>query len=158
MKRLLWIALCAAMAAAGPVAAQGQSAEANMQILRDKLKADKKLLVAENMQLSDAEAKGFWPVYDAYQKDMQALNDRLGKAILAYADGYNKNSLTDEQATKLTSEVIAIEESEVKLRKSYSDRLAKVLPGRKVARYLQIENKIRAQVRYELAAQIPLVK
>jgi hypothetical protein len=35
--------------------------------------------------------------------------------------------------------------------------LDKVLPATKVARYLQIENKIRAIVKFELAARIPLV-
>ena len=44
----------------------------NMQILRDKIRADKKLVVATNMELTESEAKGFWPVYDAYQKDLQA--------------------------------------------------------------------------------------
>ncbi|MGH8701234.1 MAG: hypothetical protein ACREVR_08710 [Burkholderiales bacterium] len=158
MKRLIWTLLFAAALAAGSVAAQEKSAEQNMQILRDKVKADKKLLVAANMQLTDAEAKGFWPVYDAYQNDLQAINGRLGKVIAAYADGYNKNTLTDEQAQKLTAEVIAIEQSEVNLRKSYADKLAKALPGKKAARYLQIESKIRALVRYELAANIPLVE
>jgi hypothetical protein len=46
----------------------------------------------------------------------------------------------------------------VKLKRSYMPKLEKVIPGTKVARYLQIENKIRAVVRYELAAQIPLVE
>jgi hypothetical protein len=33
-----------------------------------------------------------------------------------------------------------------------------VLPVRKVARYLQIENKIRAVVKYDLASGVPLVR
>jgi hypothetical protein len=41
-------------------------AQDNMQILRDKIKADKKLLVAANMELTESEAKGFWPVYEEY--------------------------------------------------------------------------------------------
>ena len=46
----------------------------NMQILREKIKADKKLLVATNMQLTEAEAKNFWPIYEDYQKDLQKIN------------------------------------------------------------------------------------
>jgi hypothetical protein len=46
----------------------------------------------------------------------------------------------------------------VKLKRSYVPKLEKVLPGIKVARYLQIENKIRAVVRHDLAAEIPLVQ
>ena len=37
-------------------------------------------------------------------------------------------------------------------------KLAPILPATKVARYIQIENKIRALVRFELADKIPLVK
>jgi len=36
-----------------------------MQILRDKVKADKRLVVAANMDLNEAEGKAFWPIYDA---------------------------------------------------------------------------------------------
>ena len=142
-----------------PVFAQDQSsADANMQILRDKLKADKKLLVAANMELTDAEAKSFWPVYETYQKDLQSLNERLKKAILSYADAYNNKTLTDEKAKQLADEAIAIDEKEIQMRKAGAVKLASILPGKKAARYLQIENKVRAVLRYELAGGIPLVE
>ena len=134
-----------------------QSADANMQILRDKIKADKKLVVAANMQLSDAEAKAFWPVYDAYQKDLDALNKRLGKAIMDYANAYNKGAVPDATAKQLLKEALDIEAAEVKLKQSYVPKLEKAISAAKVARYIQIENKIRAIVRYELAGEIPLV-
>jgi hypothetical protein len=156
---LALLLLTLTISGADPVLAQEKSAaDTNMQILRDKVKADKKLVVAANMELTDAEAKGFWPIYESYQKDLQALNERLKKTILSYAEAYNKNTLTDQLAKKLIDEAIAIDEDEVKMRKGYSAKLATVLPGMKVARYLQIENKIRALVRYELAAEIPLVE
>ena len=130
----------------------------DMQILAQKIKADKKLVVAANMQLTEAEAKGFWPVYDAYQADLQKINQRLIAAIKNYANAYNKGPVSDETAKKLINEAIAIEESEVKLKRSYLPKLEKVIPGMKVARYLQIENKIRAIAKFELATQIPLVE
>jgi hypothetical protein len=138
-----------------PAAAQTAS---DMQILAQKIKADKKLVVAANMQLTEEESKGFWPVYDAYQADLQKINGRLLGTIKRYADAYNKGSVSDEAAKKLINEAIAIEEAEVKLKRSYVPRLEKVIPGMKVARYLQIENKIRAIGKYELATQIPLVQ
>ena len=129
-----------------------------MRILAEKVKADKKLVVATSMQLSDVEARDFWPVYDAYQKDLLLINRRRGAVIVAYADSIKKDSLTDKQAKKMLAELLAAEEAEVKLQKSYATKLEKVLPGKKIARYIQIENKIRALVQYELAAGIPLVK
>jgi hypothetical protein len=144
---------------AAPMFTQDQAAaDANMQILRDKVKADKKLVVAANMELTDAEAKGFWPVYEAYQKDLQALNERLKKAILSYADDYNNRTLTDEKAKQLADEAIAIDEQEIRMRKACAAKLSSILPGKKAARYLQIENKVRAALRYELAGGIPLVE
>jgi hypothetical protein len=145
-----------AKSSAAPAAAK--SVDTNLQILIDKVKADKKLLVAANMNLTDAEGKGFWPVYDAYQKDLKLLNDRTKAAIMAYADAYNKNTLTDEQATKLTNDVLTIDQDEVAMRKKYATMLAPVLNGKKAARYLQIENKIRAALKYEMADAIPLVE
>ena len=141
-----------------PAAAQAKPSSSDMEILRQKIKADKKLVVAANMQLTEAEAKAFWPVYEAYQKDLARINDRMAKAVMGYADSYNKGPVSDETAKKLISEAIAIEESEVTLKRSNLPKLEKAVGGMKAARYLQIENKIRAIIRYELAASIPLVE
>jgi len=138
------------------VAAQDKPAD-NMQIMRDKIKADKKLVVAGNMELTESEAKAFWPVYEQYQKDLGAINQRIVKLIESYAADYRANSMTDEGAKKLTAELVAIEKAEAAMKESYVPKLSKVLPAKKVARYMQIENKIRALVKYELAGQIPLV-
>lgn len=157
MKLLRIGVLAVALSIAAPVFAQDKPAD-NMQILMEKVKADKKLLVANNMKLTEQEAKGFWPVYDAYQKDLQQLNGRLEKGVKAYADAYNAGPVSNETAKKLLDEALAIEESEVALKKSYVPKLEKVLPVSKVARYLQIESKVRSAAKYELARLIPLVE
>jgi hypothetical protein len=130
----------------------------NMEILREKIKADKKLVVATNMELTEKEAKGFWPIYDDYQKDLQKLNQRIKSLLDSYAADYRAKTLTDAKAQKLTDEFIAVQQAEVDMLKAYVPKLNKVLPGIKVARYLQIENKIRALLKYELAAGVPLVQ
>jgi hypothetical protein len=147
------IVLLTATLAMAPVFAQD-----NMQILAEKIKADKKFVVSQNMQLTESEAKGFWPVYESYQKDLQKVNERLGKLILSYADAYNKGPVPNATAKQLLGEMLSVQESEVALNRNYVPRLEKVLPEWKVARYVQIENKIRAIVRYQLAAQVPLVE
>jgi hypothetical protein len=129
-----------------------------MQILRDKITADKKLVVATNMELTESEAKGFWPIYDQYQKDLQKINRRIASLLESYAADFRGKSLTDDKAKKLIEEAVAIEQAEASLKSTYAPKLSKVLPVRKVARYLQIENKIRAVVKYELAQGVPLVQ
>ena len=156
MKTVAVAFLAALMVCAAPAMAQEMS-DANMEILKQKLKADKKLLVAGNMDLSDADAKKFWPIYDAYQKDLEQVNQKLGQTIKDYAEAFNKGSIPDPTAKKLLNDALSVEEQETKLKRTYAEKLEKVLPFNKVARYIQIENKIRAVIKMELAQQIPLV-
>jgi hypothetical protein len=129
----------------------------NMQILLDKVKADKKLLVAQNMDLTDAESAKFWPLYEEYQRELDQFNQRLAGTITEYADAYRKGPIPDETAAKLLDEALTTEEGEVALKKSYADKFGEFLPATKVARYLQIETKIRSILRLDLARNIPLV-
>jgi uncharacterized membrane-anchored protein YhcB (DUF1043 family) len=128
----------------------------NMQIVLEKIRADKKLFVAENMQLTEAEAKAFWPVYDQYQDELFLLRARTAKLIKDFSDAYEK--MTNETAKKLMDEYITIESLGLKLRQTYLPKFRKVLPEVKVVRYYQIENKINAVLIYDLAKNIPLVK
>ncbi|MEN6321409.1 MAG: hypothetical protein ABFD82_22020 [Syntrophaceae bacterium] len=138
-----------------PLAAEDKAAD-NMQILIAKVKADKKLLVANNMQLTEKEAKAFWPVYERYQNELFLLRSRSLNMIKNYADNYE--TMTNAMAKKLLDEFITIETLRVKLARTYLPQFGKVLSDKKVARYYQIENKINAVLYYELAAQIPYVK
>jgi hypothetical protein len=139
----------------GTALAQDKPAD-NMQIVLDKVKADKKLLVADNMQFTEAEAKAFWPVYEKYQAELFLIRARTAKLITDYAAAYNK--MTNATAKKLLDESMTIETLRLKLAKTYLPEFRKVLPDAKVVRYYQIENKINAMLYYELAANIPLMK
>ena len=136
------------------VAAQEKPSD-NMQIVLEKIRADKKLLIAENMQLTEAEAKAFWPVYDQYQDELFLLRSRTAKLIKDYAEA---EKMTNDVAKKLLDELMIIEALGPKLRQTYLPKFRKVLPELKVVRYYQIENKINAALMYELAANIPLMK
>jgi hypothetical protein len=140
-----------------PVFSYAQTAS-DMEILRQKIKADKKLVVASAMELTEAEAKGFWPVYDAFQADLQKINGQIGQVIKAYAAAYRTDTLTNDKAKELLGEALKVEQAEVDLKQAYVPKLGAVLPQVKVARYLQVENKIRAVLKYELAGEIPLAK
>jgi hypothetical protein len=86
--------------------------DTNMEILKEKLKADKKLLVAGNMDLTDAEAKQFWPLYDSYQKELDSINKQLGQTIKDYADAFNKGNVPNDTAKKLLGEALSVEEQD----------------------------------------------
>ena len=152
--------LVLAFAIAAPAVAQTPQAGAttNMQILVEKLKADKKLLVAETVGLTDAEGKAFWPIYDACQAELGGINNRLKNLITAYAKDFNAGTMTDPKAAAMLTEMFAIDEALVASKKSCAAKLTGVIPATKIARYVQVENKIRAQINYDLAASIPFVQ
>ena len=133
----------------------GEAANANLDILLDTIRANKKALVAANLTLSDEEAGRFWPLYDKYQTDLTAVQDRGVKVIQDYTASYH--DLSNEKAMKLADDWLSAEGDRVKVRRDYLPQFAKVLPGKKVVRFYQIENKMDAVVRYELASSIPVV-
>jgi len=108
--------------------AQAQEAsQMNMEILKEQVKTNKKLLVANNMNLTDEEAKNFWLLYDGYQKELEQINQRLFTTIKSYANAYNagKGEISNDIAKKILAEALAADESEVKLRQSYAAKLEK---------------------------------
>ena len=156
---LLVLALVAAFS--GLVMAQDQAAD-NMELVKEKIRADKKLFVAENMQLTEAQAKDFWPVYESYQADIEKQVMRTVKMIENFAKHHravSEDEATREAAAKeILDEWMAIQADDLKLRESYLPKFRKVLPEIKVSRYYQLESKIDAINRYVMAAKIPLFK
>ncbi len=128
----------------------------NMEIVKEKIRTDKKLLIATNMQLTESEANAFWPVYESYQAEIGKLRDRGIKLIEKFAASYE--TMSDDVAKKLLDDSLSIDSSHQKLRQSYLSKFRGVLSDKKVARYYQLESKIDAVVEYELARRIPLVR
>ena len=89
------------MVSADPAPAQEKKAD-NFQIVIEKMQADKKLLTAQALALTESEARAFWPVYASYQPILKNLFDRLIKVIQAYADNYG--AMSDEDARGLLDE------------------------------------------------------
>ena len=164
MKRILAMALfSAAMIVALSVQAEDKIADVtDMDALRAAVRADKKAFVAATLKLTDAEGKRFWPIYDAYQRDLDDVNRRRVRALETLV-GRDK-PMSDIYARNLAAELIAADEAEIKLRRALQNRLMSRTPGRtvmpatKAARYLQLESKIRAYQAYDIAVTFPLVK
>jgi hypothetical protein len=156
-KTLLSAALAAVLvlplAPAQVQAPDAQAEAAKVAALREKLRTDKRAVVAANMPLNDAQAKKFWPIYDDYQREWRALQDRRSRMVLEYV---NTREMTDLHAKKLAEEALAIEREEARLHEKYFKRLARAIPATLAARYMQIESKIEALYRYDLARTIPL--
>lgn len=92
----------------------------------------------------------------AKQTKLDKINARLEKLIIDYAKEFNARSLSDEKAKQLIKDYLACEEDIIKLKKSYLGKFDTVIPGKRVMTYYQLENKIGAVIRFDLAGEIPL--
>lgn len=155
---VLAAALILVMSGAAVRAAQSGAGtpEAELEVLLNTIRANRKALVAVNLNLGEAEAAQFWPLYERYQKEMNVFGDRLVSVIEDY--DANFRNLSNEKAMQLMEDYLTIEADRVKLRRSYLGEFAKILPGRTVARFYQIENKMDAVIRYDIAATIPVIE
>jgi hypothetical protein len=158
LKRTTTFLAAAMLLGFAPLSAAQDKPANNMEIVHEKLKADKKLIVTKYMALTASEAKKFWPVYEEYQQDLHKINQRLLHLLQSYAADYRNQSLTDDKAQKLLDEWIAIENDDAKRRAAYVPKVMQALPPKKAARYLQIENEYRIVLKYDLAATVPLVQ
>jgi hypothetical protein len=131
-----------------------QTLDKDIELLRKDIRSQVKQLVAANMQLTAAEAEKFWPVYDQYAAEMEKINDvRLG-IIKQYAEIYD--SLNDADALSLTKRWMEADDATVQMAQKYLPLFGKVLPGRKVARFMQIDRRLRLLIDVQVSSQIPL--
>ena len=150
---ILWLLIAICL---GVPAAAGEADEASLEILVATIEANKKALVAVNLELEDAEVKAFWPVYDRYESELSSVNTRFAAVIDEYTKSFR--SMSDEQARQLVKDFLAVERDRAELREKYLEPFSEALPGRKLVRFYQIENKIQAVVRYQLARDIPVIE
>lgn len=142
--------------AALPTAAQDKPPEKTSAEWLALIQADRKAVVAKAMDLNAEQAKKFWPMYDEYQRAMAVPRSALNRAMNDFtAAGY---SLTDANAMRLLKEVLAAEKEEARLRDKHFKKMLAALPPKEVARYMQVESKIDAVIRYESAKVVPLVR
>lgn len=150
------LCLCAAAVHAAEPAIPAVSSEAELRTLANTIRANRRALVAVNLALNSEEAAKFWPLYDRYQAAITAIGDKVVKLVDDYIANYQ--DLTDDQAVSLMTDYLAADAERIKVRQTYLPQFLAILPGRTVARFYQIENKMDAVVRYELAATIPVVE
>src|SRR5215472_6775365 len=70
--------------------------DANIQLWRQDIRAQRKKIVAANMPLTETEATKFWPLYDRYVAETVKINDARFALIKEYAQNYS--NMTDAQA------------------------------------------------------------
>jgi len=147
------IALAVLAALAAPVGS-AQTVKDALELNRQAVEAQRRVLVAGSLHLTDAEAQAFWPLYDGFEKDRGRVDERTNQLVADFVAA--GSGMSDTQATAMLNEALRLDDERLKVRRSWLSRMGKALPPRKLVLFFQLENKLDAVVRADVARQIPL--
>lgn len=142
--------------AGGTNMTEEQVNEANIQLMRQDIRSERKKVVAANMPLTETEATKFWPVYDRYVAETIKVNDVRFDLLKEYAKNYN--TATDEQADSFIKRWLTLDQDNTQLRLKYIPEFEKVISHKKTAMFFQIDRRVSMMIELQLASQVPLVK
>lgn len=130
--------------------------EANLQLMRQDIRGQRKKIVAANMPLTEAEAPKFWTVYDQYVAETIKINDGRYALIKEYAANYQ--NMTDDQANSFIDRWLRLDIDDTQLRLRYIPEFQKVISSKKTAIFFQVDRRVGMMLNLQLAGQVPLVK
>ena len=143
-------------AASGKNLTEEQVNDANIELMRQDVRAERKKVVAANMPLTDTEATKFWPVYDRYIAETIKVNDVRFALLKEYAQDYD--TATEEKADSFIKRWIALDQDNTQLRLKYIPEFEKVISHKKTAMFFQIDRRVSMLIELQLASRVPLVK
>ncbi len=151
MKMLAAVALAAV---AAPLAS-AQVVKDALELNRQAVETQRRVLVAGALAMTDAEARAFWPLFDAYEKERRTLDEQTNQLVADFVVG--SASLSDARASAMLDQALKLDDERLRLRRTWLAKMSKALPPRKLVRFFQIENKLDSVVHADVARQIPLV-
>jgi Spy/CpxP family protein refolding chaperone len=153
MRNTTW-AVAAALVSIVVAAATAQTVKETLEVTRQAVETQRRVLVSGALPLTDAEAKAFWPLYDDYEKQRRPMDERANQLVADFVA--SAATLSDAQAKAMLAEALEVDEGRLKLRRDFMGRMGKAIPPRKLVRFFQIENKLDSVVRADISRQIPL--
>lgn len=130
--------------------------DANIQLMRQDIRSNRKQIIAANMPLTDSEAVKFWPVYDRYIGETIKVNDVRYALIKEYAQNYQ--TITDEQSDSFIKRWLGLDQDNTQLRLKFIPEFEKVISHKKTALFFQLDRRISMMIELQLASQVPVVK
>ena len=141
--------------AASPAAAPKPTPDEIVTQFRNDLQAVRADVVAKQITLTADQASKFWPLFNQFQSEQNAIIDAQLKATQAYSASYSK--LTDADSVAYVSALLERDAKIQALRASWLTKFQSVVPAGTAARVIQIDRRLGLVAQLKLSSQIPLV-
>jgi hypothetical protein len=113
-------------------------------------------LVEQSLKVTPDKADKFWPLYDKYQKELDQF--RLARLELLSSMGENYDNMSESDATLIMEQRLKIERGRFELLERTIKEMSLFLSKRELARFLQIELKIKAFIDAGIEEEIPILQ
>ena len=127
-----------------------------VEMLKKDIQAESKQIVADNLTLTEEQAKIFWPLYDEYDAAYDGLVDERVKVIEEYMMNYY--GMDEETGKDLITKSMNLKQKAIDIQKEYIYKMMEVLPASVVGKFFQIDNRIAAIIDIARMANLPLIR
>jgi hypothetical protein len=131
--------------------------EAYVGAIRAELSEGKVGIINKVMNLSTAEGKVFWPIYEAYESELFDLGDQRVDLLRKLEAAGASSKLDPRQLNELAEGYFKFQQDQVALTKKYYDMIASELSPVRAAQFAQIEHRIGTVVDLVIAAETPMI-
>ena len=138
-----------------PVADRTSVTDTEIEIMRKDIRSRRKKIIAANVEMTDAEAAKFWPIYDLYAADQKKAYDIHYNLLKEYAA--NEKTMSDAMALSLTKRWTDADTAKAQLRVKYFPMFEKVLGGKRAARICQLDRMLTLMVDLQIGSDVPLI-
>ena len=136
-------------------AVTGPTMDEVLKSVRSDLQNSRADIIAKNVPLTTAQAAKFWPAFERYQKEQDAIMDEQLKAVQWYIDNFAKAD--DATALKLIEAHFTRDTKMVTLRQKWLPEFQKLLGTKLAVRVMQIDRRLSMAHQTFITARIPLV-
>ena len=150
MKKLLVIAALLVSAAGF-----AQSNKEDVDFIQSIFGKEKKVIVADFIQLEGAQKDAFWKLYDEYEVKRKQYGQQRISLLERYANSYM--TLDDATTDKLVNEMMTLSVNNDKLIKTYYAKIKKASGIKSAAQFVQIESYFLSVIRASILENIPMI-
>jgi len=125
-------------------------------LLKTNVQKESKKLIEQNLDLTKAQAKIFWPIYDEYDAALLEITNERLKNISDYMVNYK--SLDNTKAEQLLRTALELDQRKLNVQNEYYDKLIAVLPSTIVGKFFQLDQYIELLIQLQRSENIPLIQ
>lgn len=127
-----------------------------IELLKSNVQKESKNLIKQNFELTNEQAKVFWPIYDEYDQALaEVTNERL-QNISDYMVNYK--DLDSAKAESLLRKALELDQKKIDIQNEYYERFISVLPPTVVGKFFQLDQYIELLIQLQRSENIPLIQ